>query len=392
MKDRPRGTIKTTPLDFLVDEIPAYEPSGEGSHLFVRFEKTNLTTNDAVRAVAKALGVAARDIGVAGLKDKIARTTQWISVPLPSTKEASSIEERIGALAVDGVRILEHRRHGNKLKTGHLKGNRFTIVVRNIDPARLADVRATLERIAREGVPNAFGVQRFGRDGDTHERARGWLTGRERAPGDPRLRRFHFSAFQSAIFNAVLEERVRDGSWSVPILGDLLKKEETGGMFVCTDVQLDRERAARGEVYPTGPIIGDRMRQPEAEAFELEQRIVGPLIEGIDLRRARSLGEGTRRGLLLRVAELSHSAPPAPDAPSPSARDLAGLLSTSSSGEEFSSEHAQDGSETRAIMVRFVLPKGAYATTVLENVFSIADAEPVALEEGADGDREAVPT
>src|SRR4029079_9836991 len=97
----------------------------------------------------------------------------------------------------------------------------------------------------------------------------------------------------------------RDGSWNKPLEGDVLKKEESGGIFVCTDVQLDRERAARGEVCPTGPIVGDRMRQPEGEALALEQRIVTPLIEGIDLRRARALGEGTRRALRLTVNNLS---------------------------------------------------------------------------------------
>ncbi len=358
---RPRGIIKSTPADFVVDEIPAYEPTGEGAHVYVHFEKTNLTTNDAVRAVARSLDVAPRDIGVAGLKDKVAKTTQWISVPGGPTRDGPSIEERIEKLSIEGLRVLEYRRHGNKLKTGHLKGNRFTIVVRGIDLARLGDAHAALERIAREGVPNAFGAQRFGRDGDNAERARAWLTGRERAPSDARVRRFHFSAWQSAIFNLVLEHRVKEGNWNVPILGDLLKKEETGGMFVCTDVQLDRERADRGELCPTGPIVGDRMRQPDNDAFELEQRILAPFIEGIDLRRARSLGEGSRRGLLLRALELTHS----PHGP----------VLDSSVDEWSSQERASEVTTTTAIMVRFVLPKGAYATTVLENVFSIADAE-----------------
>jgi tRNA pseudouridine13 synthase len=354
----PRGTIKETPADFVVEEIPAYEPSGEGAHLFIHFKKTNLTTDEAVRAFARALGVDRRDIGVAGLKDKIAVSTQWISVP---AKDASS-DAQVAALALDRIEILTHRRHGNKLKTGHLKGNRFTIVVRDVDVSRLDEAKAALDRIAREGVPNAFGAQRFGRAGDTHERARAWLTGRERAPGDPRLRRFHFSALQSSIFNAVLEHRIETGTWNIPLLGDILKKEETGGIFVCTDVQLDRERAERGEVCPTGPIVGDRMRQPEGEALELEQRIIAPLIEGIDLRRARSLGEGTRRGLRLHVAELSHR------------------LSSSSSEESTLSEQSADKG---AIEVRFVLPKGAYATTVLSSAFSVADD---AREERESGD------
>ncbi|MBX3211748.1 MAG: tRNA pseudouridine(13) synthase TruD [Labilithrix sp.] len=348
----PRGTIKLKPEDFVVDEIPAYEPSGEGSHLYVRFKKTNLTTDEVVKAFARALRVERRDIGVAGLKDKVGVTTQWISVPAAD----ASLDERVASLAIGGVELLERRRHANKLKTGHLRGNRFTLVVRDIDAARVDEVVSALARIGEEGVPNAFGEQRFGRDGDTHERARAWLTGKERAPNDPRLRRFHFSALQSAIFNAVLEHRVADGSWSVPILGDLLKKEETGGIFVCTDVQLDRERARQGEVCPTGPIVGDRMRQPEADAFDLEQRISSPLIEGIDLRRARSLGEGTRRPLRLRVADISHT------------------ILDSSLHEAASSTPGGPPHAGCAMTVRFVLPKGAYATTVLSNAFSISDA------------------
>ena len=351
MRELPRGTIKHRPEDFLVEEIPAYEPSGEGPHLYVHFKKTNVTTDDVVRAFARALRVERKDIGVAGLKDKVGVTTQWISIPA----EDRTIDERIAAVdgTIEGVEILDRRRHGNKLKTGHLKGNRFTLVIRDIDPARLDEVARTLERIRTLGVPNAFGVQRFGKYGDTHEQARKWLTGKDRAPSDPRLRRFHFSAFQSAIFNAVLEHRVEKGLWTVPILGDLLKKEETGGIFVCTDVQLDRERAEQGELCPTGPIVGDRMRQPEAEAFELEQRIVVPLIEGIDLRRARSLGEGTRRPLRLRLSELSHE-------------------SIASSLDEATSSDSPHGG--CAMRVRFVLPKGAYATTVLSNAFTISEA------------------
>lgn len=379
--EKPRGTIRTTPLDFVVDEIPAYEPSGEGAHVFIRFRKTNLTTDEAVRAFARALDVDRRDIGVAGLKDKVAVTTQWISVP---AKDAST-DERVGALEIEGIEVLEHRRHGNKLKTGHLRGNRFVIVLRDVTPSRVGEVEEALANIARHGVPNAFGVQRFGREGDTHERARAWLTGRARAPGDPRLRRFHFSALQSAIFNAVLAHRVERGDWTVPICGDLLKKEDSGGMFVCTDVQQDRARAERGELSPTGPIIGDRMRQPEGEALELEQRIVAPFIEGVDLRRARTLGEGTRRVLRLRVAELSHSMKASSlDEPSRTGSRSAGQSSVTSESEDTrglfgpaqppSTDQAAALAQGRHMEVRFVLPKGAYATTVLENAFSIVDA------------------
>lgn len=361
----PSGTIKSSPDDFVVDEIPAYEPSGEGEHLYVRFRKRDLTTDEAVRALARALAIEPREIGVAGLKDKVAVSTQWISLPA-----SAALEERVASVAIDGVEVLEQRRHVNKLRTGHLRGNRFRVVVRGVDAGRLDEVRASLERIAQDGLPNAFGAQRFGRQGDNAERARAWLTGRERAPGDARLRRLHFSALQAAIFNAVLERRVADGTFNVPVLGDLLKKEESGGMFICTDVQIDRARAARGELCPTGPIVGDRMRQPEADALAIEQRIVAPLIEGIDLRRARSLGEGTRRALRLRVAELSHRS-------HASSFDEACIPPSANPDGKQAKQAKQTGQpreQAAAIEVRFVLPKGAYATTVLSSAFALSDA------------------
>lgn len=344
---RPRGLIKSSPEDFVVDEIPAYEPSGSGEHLYVHFKKRGLNTDEVVRAIARTLSVEPRDVGVAGLKDKFAVTTQWISL-LTRDPEA---ETRVRSLALEGVEILEARRHGNKLKTGHLRGNRFQIVVRDLPASAEADIRAAFERIAKEGVPNAFGTQRFGREGDNAEKARAWLTGKARPPANPRLRRFHFSALQSAIFNAVLDARVSDGTWNVPLGGDLLRKDDTGGLFLCTDVQTDRERAARGEVCPTGPILGDRMRQPEGDVRALEERISAPFIEGVDLRRARTLGEGTRRALRLVVEGLR--------------------VDALSIAEVMDSATKARGEQPYACRVSFVLPKGAYATTVLDNVFEI---------------------
>jgi tRNA pseudouridine13 synthase len=342
----PSGTIKRAPEDFFVEEIPAYLPSGVGEHRYLHIRKVDRTTDDVVRELAGALGIDRREIGVAGLKDKVAITTQWLSIPA-----SASIE----GVALDGVEILEHALHGNKLRTGHLTGNRFTIVVRDVTDVDAVVARLTV--IAKGGVPNAFGAQRFGREGDTHERARAWLTGHARAPKDARQRRFEFSALQSAIFNEVLAARVAGGTWNIPIDGDVLKKEETGGLFVCTDVQLDRERAERGEVSPTGPIVGDKMKEPERDALALEERIVGPRTSGIDLRRARALGEGTRRPLRIRLTELSH-------------RVVASSVDEPSARPQIAAPEAAGG----VIEVRFVLPKGAYATTVLENALTLTDA------------------
>ena len=341
------GRIKSVPEDFVVEELPAYEPSGEGNHLYLRFTKRNLTTDVAVRAIAEALAVRARDVGVAGMKDKVAVTTQTISVEIPREQQSGdAFAARAAALAIDGVVIHEARRHTNKLRTGHLAGNRFTLLVRGIPKNGLESARERLAQIAREGLPNAFGAQRFGRAGDNAERAKKWLAGEEQGPRDPRMKRLLWSSLQSAAFNALLDARVANGTWATPVLGDILKKRDTGGLFVCTDVQADRERATAGEVSPTGPIVGIKMRAAEGEAAVLEGEILAKILgEGFNLAATKPLGEGTRRVLRLWVENMHTEA----------------VVETDS------------GEQDVSIRVNFVLPKGAYATTVLGAAFQLQD-------------------
>jgi tRNA pseudouridine13 synthase len=161
-EDLPRGRIKDRPEDFVVEEIPAYAPSGAGEHIFVRFTKRNLTTIDAVDAIARALSCDARNVGFAGMKDKCALATQTISIHTPRGVEPSTLASRAQALSLDGIVVREATPHGHKLKAGHLEGNRFAITVRDIARERLEEVTGTLDRIAEQGVPNAFGTQRFG--------------------------------------------------------------------------------------------------------------------------------------------------------------------------------------------------------------------------------------
>lgn len=349
----PLARIKDTPEDFVVEEVPAYDPCGEGEHLYVRFEKRDLTTDDAVRAIAKGLGASPRDAGTAGMKDKRAVTTQTMSILLPKGRDRAPEE----ALALDlpGIKVLAAARHGNKLKPGHLRGNRFDIVVRGIAAQDMGKVLEALLKAGREGVPNAYGAQRFGRDGDNVERALGWIRGEALAPRDERIRRLHWSAVQSAVFNGVLEARLADGTWRVPLLGDILKKRE-GALFDCTDPDTDGPRAERFEVSPTGPMVGVKMRAPRGEPLALEERVAKEVLgEGFDLEAVRSLGEGTRRSLRVEIDDLA--AEPLPSEPGTEAGPA-------------------DGG---AVRVRFVLPKGAYATTVLSSAVRI---EP-------DGDRDA---
>jgi tRNA pseudouridine13 synthase len=240
------------------------------------------------------------------------------------------------------------------MKPGHLAGNRFTILIRGLPVDRVGEVEAGLARVALEGVPNAFGEQRFGREGDNAERALAWLAGKERGPRDPRTKRFLWSALQSAVFNAVLDARRQDGTWTTPLEGDLLKLRSSGGLFVCHDLVTDQARAVAGELSPTGPIVGDRMRWPEGAPGRLEREVADRVLgAGFDLSTTRRLGEGSRRALRLWVEGLR-------------------------------AERVDDaGHQPACLRVYFVLPKGAYATTVLSTVVDVGVAPSVAMPGGA---------
>ena len=334
---QPQGRIKVRAEDFVVEEIPAYAPAGAGAHVFVRFTKTNLTTVDALRMLARALSCDPREAGFAGMKDKHAVTTQTISLLAPRGIDPLEMARRARELSLDGIEVHEASPHGNKLKAGHLTGNRFTVVVRDIARERVGEVTRTLDTLTREGVPNAFGSQRFGAGGDNPVRALAWLRGEERGPRDKRVARLLWSSLQSAVFTALLDARVRDGTWATPVEGDLLKLRTSGGLFDCTDVQTDRPRAAAGEISPTGPIIGARMRWPGGTPAELERQVAARILGAdFDLGATRSLGEGSRRALRLWVQDL-----------------------------RWATYGDDPGNSLACVRVYFVLPKGAYATTVL---------------------------
>jgi tRNA pseudouridine13 synthase len=329
VNDFPTATIRKTPEDFVVEEIPAFEPSGEGEHLYVRITKRDLTTNEAVKRVCAALGVDERGAGYAGMKDKRAVTTQTISVPFP---RARSAEEALG-IELDGVTVVAATRHVHKLKPGHLKGNRFTIVLRDLAEQAVPAVIEKLDEAGRLGVPNSFGPQRFGKDGDNPERALAWLAGRTSGPKDRRDRRFLFSALQAHVFNRVLDIRRARDTFRQPLMGDLIKKTDTGGIFTCTDPDTDALRAERGEIAPTGPIFGAKMRWPEGEPAKIEREMLKECVgNSTAFDEHPELGEGSRRPFVLRVSELV-------------ARPL--------------------GEDPAALRVLFVLPKGGYATTLL---------------------------
>jgi len=324
------GSLRVDASDFEVEEVPAYRPAGEGSHVFAWIEKRGLTTIQAVRALAGALGVNERDVGAAGMKDRHAVTRQYLSFPPPVAPEA------LLAVKVDGVTVLSAERHGNKLRTGHLAGNRFRLALRNLAiPADVAAERATtiLGHLSEPpGSPNWYGEQRFGVAGDNAAAGRALLRGGRRRGREARLL---VSAYQSSLFNRYLERRMGDGKYRQVIGGDILMVA-SGGMFASSEPEVDQARLARGEVTPTGPMFGHSMRAPvpDSEAGGREASIL--LEEGLspaDFKPLGTLAPGARRAIAVAIAGAS-VAPIAAD----------------------------------AIQLAFQLPAGAYATAVMREI------------------------
>lgn len=309
------GHLDGVPEHFQVDELPLYEPCGEGDHWFVRIRKRLIGTPQVRTLLASAAGINPRDIGIAGRKDHHAVTTQTFSLPTEPVDPGD-----------DRIELLECARHTNKLKLGHHGGNRFTIRLRDVHPDasdRLDPLRDTV----LGGIPNYFGEQRFGPHDRNLDQARALLDNPRRRVRDPR---FLVGAYQSYVFNVWLAARVTDGLLHTPLLGDVLKKRETGGLFDCTEPLVDQPRMTAGEIDPTGPLPGPKMRTTTDDAAAREaQALTDCGLDDATFGKLRRFASGTRRVARMVPADLE--------------LDL-------------------DGTD---LVARFTLRKGAYATTVL---------------------------
>ncbi|MEM7205145.1 MAG: tRNA pseudouridine(13) synthase TruD [Planctomycetota bacterium] len=322
------GRYKTDCADFVVDEVPAYEPSGEGEHLFLRIEKTGLSTLDAVALLGRALGRRDREFGIAGLKDARAVARQWISID-------GVDPERAVALSAPGLRVLEVHRHGNKLKMGHLRGNRFSILVEGAGPEHAEAAQAILDDLTARGVPNYFGEQRFGKRGANLDKGLRILCGNPRKAARTMPRRLLglvVSAVQSEVFNGVVRRRL--GSLDTMFQGDVAWLHRNGACFVVADAAREAPRCARLEISPSGPLPGPKILRPEGEPGAIEAEVQAEL--GIDPawfgRMPRGTHDGARRPLRAPVGE------------------------------------ARLQVEPRGLRLEFELPRGSYATSVLREV------------------------
>jgi tRNA pseudouridine13 synthase len=397
------GQIKVRAEDFLVDEIPLYEPQGEGEHLYIGVEKTNVAHAELLSCLRRHFNVPERSIGFAGMKDKVGITRQTVSIHLPQDPPNVDVQHQ-------RIKVMWSLRHRNKLRLGHLAGNRFSIRIRSVDPLKAPLAMRTLRRLEQCGVPNYFGTQRFGYRRNNHligaalmrgdwqtmvnlllgtlgesypeyqkhrrelfdagryqEAAQQWtaadrserIAASRLAQGKglkeaclavgPTALAFWHSALQSAIFNRVLDRRIEDQLLDQLIEGDLAWKHATRGIFrVATEELASGELPARLQtldISPSGPLWGRGMMQAAGRTAEVERESLDA--SGLDFQLVTTNSyspEGARRPLRVPLRDPMI--------------------------ESGIDEHGQ------YIRVAFDLPRGAYATIVLRELMKNDQSEP----------------
>ena len=319
--------LRARPEDFQVEEILGYDPDGAGEHLLLWVEKRGANTDWVARELAKFAGVPPVAIGYAGLKDRHAVTRQTFSVQL-----AGRPDPDWSTFPHADVTVLAATRHSRKLKRGALRGNRFVLVLREIEGDR-AQAESVLQRMATHGVPNYFGEQRFGREGGNVAQARAMFAGRR---VDRDKRSMLLSAARSQIFNQVLAARVERACWDTPLEGEIWSLAGSRSWFgpePFSDALA--ERLARGDIHPSGPLWGQGEPPTQGDAGTLEREIGaahGDLVAGLVAARM----DQERRPLRLLPGQLRW-------------RWLA----------------------DDALELSFELPAGAYATVVVREVATV---------------------
>ena len=266
----PCGTavLKAVAEDFQVDEVLDIALSGEGEHLWLWVEKRELNTEEAAKRIARAAGVPLKLISYAGLKDRQALTRQWFSLHLPG-----KLDPDLSAAEDGGLRILKQLRHSRKLQRGAHAANGFTLRLTQLAADREA-LDKRLAQIAAQGVPNYYGLQRFGHDGGNLAHAR-HCAANQSLPDKRNLRSRLLSAARSYLFNRVLAERVAAGTWNQALPGDLLAFTDSRSFFPAGEAECSDPRLAILDLHPTGPLWGAGASTAAGVAQALEQDLAG---------------------------------------------------------------------------------------------------------------------
>lgn len=350
-----RATFKQSPEDFQVDELLEVTLSGEGEHLWLLIKKIGMNTSFVADQLAKWAKIPSRDVGYSGLKDRQAVTTQWFSLRLPKGELPSRSFE---AFMTDNLRddsesiqVLEQNWHSKKLNRGTHKANRFVIRLEQIELNTLItqsteQVDEVLALMAKNGVPNYFGEQRFGRQGNNIASALEWfeqgtINGRPPHPKKSRdLQSLLLSAARSAIFNQIVSTRVEQGNWNTAVAGDVFNLDGSGSVFSVEQIDEEiKERLASGDIHPTAPLWGIKNDKVAAQAKAIEDAVVDNypilrrLAQGLEAKGLKAM----RRAIRLPITDLC-----------------------------WSWEYEQ--SDQPSLVLQFTLPTGTFATSVLSSL------------------------
>ncbi|MFO2967430.1 tRNA pseudouridine(13) synthase TruD [Legionella pneumophila serogroup 1] len=286
------ATFKLCPEDFQVNELFEGQFSGEGEHIVLKIEKKGLTTEEVVKSLARLINKPIKLISYAGLKDKQALTTQWLSIHAPG-----EVIEGIETLEAPGWKILECTRHNKKLRPGFLSGNHFTITLRNV--SNETDLIHRIEQIKLKGVPNYFGEQRFGRDGGNLIKAEEILV-QGRKVKDRFLKGMYFSAARSWLYNLILSRRVKESSWNLPLLGDVIQLVGSNSVFV-NDKSMDEQllqRIGEKDVSPASPLPGRSKNLVKGTALQIINEVYAEWSAWLDGLEKNGLEEAWRANIL----------------------------------------------------------------------------------------------
>lgn len=347
------ATFTKNSSDFVVNEIPLYPFSGEGEHLVLHVRKKEMTTWDMLQYLSEVTGCKVRDFGYAGLKDKEGMTTQYLSLH-------KSFEPKLATFSHDKIKILEKTYHNNKIRTGHLKGNRFFVRLKKVSPVDAKKLQEGLKKIAKEGFPNFFGYQRFGIDGDNYLKGKAILEGK-RKERNFKMKEFFINAYQSYLFNNWLSKRIEmsrlieefallDAARATNLApdivetlkkqpqffklmhGDVLHHYPAGKAFICENTTDELPRFLDKSITIAGWLVGGKNIRAEYEAGEIEKAMF------VDSEPFLAKLDGSRR-FAWSFAE-----------------DVEGLYKEEEAWFE----------------MHFSLPKGSYATVIIEELIKVS--------------------
>lgn len=333
---------------FIVTEIPLYEFSNEGNHLMLRLTKKNLTTWDAINKISNYTGIPKNEIGYAGLKDKDAYTSQFISIP-------KDREDTLDGLEIENLKIEKKAYHNNKIRVGHLKGNKFVITLKKVFPNDEAKIKNIISLMKIHGIPNYFGEQRFGRDGENFKEGEEILKGLKKIR-DKKKRVFLMNSYQSYMFNKWLNKRIELSKYinnfeideiaqatnlkkeAIKKLkkqtvkfkmleGDILNHYPFGKIFECEDLEDEVNRFEKKDITITGLLPGKKVTLSSNEAKIIEEEIYG---ENITLEKLN----GARRFAVIFPEDLE----------------------------------TRYNKDEKHLKISFTLPKGSYATVFLDEL------------------------